>query len=56
MEGYEKMLVTCAGVYVVDIFAADLPKVSDPGELVYAPRGIEVYIGGHSVNVSINLS
>jgi len=49
------MLVTCAGVYVVDIFAADLPKFSDPGELVYTPRGIEVYTGGHSANVSINL-
>jgi len=49
------MLVTCAGVLVADIFAADLPKVSGPGELTFAPRGIEVYTGGHSANVSINL-
>jgi sugar/nucleoside kinase (ribokinase family) len=49
------MLVTCAGILVVDIIAANLPKVSDPGELTYVPRGIEMHIGGHPGNVSINL-
>lgn len=49
------MLVTCVGVLVCDIIAADLPKVSGPGEVVFAPRGIELYIGGHSANVSIDL-
>jgi sugar/nucleoside kinase (ribokinase family) len=49
------LLVTCAGILVVDIIAADLPKISDPGELLFAPRGIETHLGGHSGNVSINL-
>jgi sugar/nucleoside kinase (ribokinase family) len=49
------MLVTCAGILVADMFAVDLPKVSAPGELTFVPRGIEMYVGGHSANVSINL-
>ena len=49
------MLVTCAGILVVDIVAADLPRISDPGELTFAPKGIDMYVGGHSANVSINL-
>ena len=49
------MLVTCAGILVVDIIAAHLPKVPDPGELVYAPKGIEIHNGGHASNVSIDL-
>lgn len=49
------MLVTCAGILVADIFAADLPKVSDPGELTFVPKGIEMCAGGHSANVSIDL-
>jgi len=47
--------VTCAGIFVVDLIAADLPRVSRPGELTFAPRGIGTYIGGHSANVSIDL-
>jgi len=49
------MLVTCAGILVADIIAADLPKVSDPGELLFTGRNIEVHIGGHAANVSIDL-
>ncbi len=49
------MLVTCAGILVVDLIAANLPKISDPGELTYAPRAIEVHMGGHAGNVSIDL-
>ena len=49
------MLVICAGILVVDIIAANLPKVSDPGELIYTPSGIEVHMGGHSGNVSVDL-
>ena len=49
------MLVTCAGILVVDLIAAHLPKVSSPGELTYAPRGIEMHMGGHCGNVSIDL-
>lgn len=49
------MLVTCVGILVSDIIAADLPKVSDPGELIFVPSGIELCVGGHSANVSIDL-
>jgi sugar/nucleoside kinase (ribokinase family) len=49
------LLVTCAGILVVDIIAADLPKIANPGELVFAPAGIEIHLGGHSGNVSIDL-
>jgi sugar/nucleoside kinase (ribokinase family) len=47
--------VTCVGILVVDIIAANLPKVSEPGELTFSPKGIEVHMGGHSGNVSVNL-
>jgi sugar/nucleoside kinase (ribokinase family) len=50
-----KRFVTCAGILVTDIFAVDLPKVSDPGEITFAPKGIEIHVGGHSANVSIDL-
>jgi sugar/nucleoside kinase (ribokinase family) len=53
--GLLKMLVTCAGILVVDIIAADLPKISEPGELIFTPRSIEIHLGGHSGNVSIDL-
>lgn len=49
------MLVTCSGILVIDIIAANLPKISDPGELTYAPKGIEEHMGGHAGNVSIDL-
>jgi len=54
-EGFKKMLVTCAGIILADIIAADLPKVSDPGELLFTGRNIEIHIGGHAANVSIDL-
>ncbi|MEM2122497.1 MAG: carbohydrate kinase family protein [Candidatus Bathyarchaeia archaeon] len=45
--------VACAGILVVDVIAADLPKISNPGELTFTP--VEVHIGGHAANVSIDL-
>lgn len=50
-----KMLVTCAGILVCDIIAANLPKISKPGEVTFTPIGIKLCIGGHSANVSIDL-
>jgi len=50
-----EMLVTCVGILVTDLIAAHLPKVASPGELIYAPKGIEMHMGGHCGNVSINL-
>lgn len=40
---------------MADMIAADLPKLPDPGEHVYAPRGIKLWIGGHPANISIDL-
>ena len=51
----DEMLVTCTGILVVDLIAAHLPKVSSPGELTYVPKGIEMHMGGHCGNVSIDL-
>jgi sugar/nucleoside kinase (ribokinase family) len=47
--------VTCAGILVADLIAADLPRVSPPGDITFAPRGIGVHIGGHAANVSADL-
>lgn len=49
------MNVLTAGFLVADVIAADLPKISDPGELTFAPRGIRLAIGGHPANVSVDL-
>ena len=49
------MLVTCVGILVADIIAADLPKISSPGELIFTGRNIELHVGGHAANVSIDL-
>jgi sugar/nucleoside kinase (ribokinase family) len=47
--------VLAAGFLVADVIAADLPKVSDPGEVTFAPIGIRLAIGGHPANVSVDL-
>ncbi len=49
------MLVTCGGILVADIIAANLPKISQPGELVFSEGGIEMHMGGHAGNVSVDL-
>ncbi len=40
---------------VADIIAANLPRIAEPGELIFTPLGIQMTIGGHCANVSINL-
>jgi len=42
-------------ILVCDIIAADLQKISNPGEVTFTPSGIKLCIGGHSANVSIDL-
>ncbi|KYH42066.1 MAG: hypothetical protein AYL32_000630 [Candidatus Bathyarchaeota archaeon B26-2] len=49
------MLVTCAGILVADMIASDLPRISEPGEVVFTERPIELHIGGHAANVSVDL-
>ena len=43
------------GTFTVDIIAYDLPKIAFPGEIVYVERPIDMYIGGHASNVSIDM-
>lgn len=47
--------VTCAGILVADLIAADLPRVSPPGGITFTRRAIEAHIGGHAANVSADL-
>ncbi|MEM3897131.1 MAG: carbohydrate kinase family protein [Nitrososphaerota archaeon] len=44
-----------AGFLCVDFIAAQLPAIPGPGEIVYAPAGIKLRIGGHPANVSVDL-
>ncbi|MGQ9680420.1 MAG: carbohydrate kinase family protein [Candidatus Bathyarchaeia archaeon] len=48
--------ILCAGSYVCDFIAAGLNHIPGPGELVYAPYGIELRAGGHSANVAVDLA
>ncbi len=48
-------MILLAGFIMVDLVATDLPHIPSPGELVYAPRGISVYPGGHPDNVASTL-
>jgi len=48
-------LILCAGSFMCDFIAAHLPHVPGPGGLVYAPEGIDLRMGGHAANVSIDL-
>jgi sugar/nucleoside kinase (ribokinase family) len=49
------LLVTCVGILVSDIIASGLPKISQPGEVTFAPSGVRLCVGGHAANVSIDL-
>ncbi|MCD6443687.1 carbohydrate kinase family protein [Candidatus Bathyarchaeota archaeon] len=51
----DRLLVLNTGILVVDIIAAELPRIAEPGELLFVPEGIAVSLGGHSGNVSIDL-
>ena len=48
--------VLCSGSFMCDIITADLPRLGDPGDLIYAPKGIRLHPGGHASNVAINLA
>ncbi|WP_449462567.1 carbohydrate kinase family protein [Tardisphaera miroshnichenkoae] len=48
-------MILLAGFMMVDLVAADLPELPAPGDLVYAPRGISAYPGGHPDNVASTL-
>jgi len=48
--------VLCSGSFMCDIITAELPRLGDPGDLTYAPHGIQLHPGGHAANVAINLA
>ena len=47
-------ILTC-GFAVLDIIAAGLERLPEPGETLFAPLGVKFWIGGHPVNVSVDL-
>ena len=48
--------VLCSGSFMCDLIATDLPRIGDPGDLIYAPNGIQLHPGGHAANVAIALA
>lgn len=44
-----------AGTIMIDILAVELEKIADPGEVVYLNREAEARIGGHPIDVGIDL-
>lgn len=47
--------VLAAGTIMVDILAVELARIADPGEVIYLDREVEVRIGGHPIDVGIDL-
>jgi fructokinase len=47
-------ILTC-GTIMVDILAVDLEKIAGSGEVIYLEREIETRIGGHPIDVGIDL-
>jgi len=43
------------GTFTVDVIAVDLPRIAKPGEVVYVTRPIDLHVGGHAANVSVDL-
>ena len=48
-----KFLAT--GTIMIDILAVELEKIADPGEISYLNRDVEARIGGHPIDVGIDL-
>lgn len=49
------MRILASGFAVLDIIAAGIDRLPNPGETVFAPLGIKFWIGGHPVNLSVDL-
>lgn len=48
--------VMAVGTVMVDVLAVGLPHVAEPGHVVYTRRPIESHIGGHPIDVAIDLA
>lgn len=49
------MRVMTIGTLGVDVLAVELPEIATPGTVVYSPREIETRVGGHPIDVAIDL-
>jgi sugar/nucleoside kinase (ribokinase family) len=49
------MKVLASGFIVADMILAELPKIADPGHIVFAKKSVKLTVGGHPCNVSIDL-
>ena len=49
------MKVLAAGTIMIDILAVALERISEPGEVTYLDREVEARIGGHPIDVGIDL-
>lgn len=49
------MKILACGFAILDILVAGLERLPEPGGVVLAPLGIKFWIGGHPVNVSMDL-
>ncbi len=47
--------VLATGTIMVDILAVELERIADPGEVVYLDREVDARIGGHPIDVGIDL-
>ena len=48
--------ILAIGTIMIDILAVEMDKIAEPGEVVYLNRDIEARIGGHPVDVGIDLA
>lgn len=49
------MRVLTIGTVMIDILAVNLPAIAEPGKVIYPPQGVETLIGGHPIDVAIDL-
>src|ERR1700727_360378 len=47
--------ILACGFVNLDMIAAGLPGLPEPGGVVHAPNGIRFWLGGHTANVSVDL-
>ena len=47
--------VLSCGFLVADIVVAGLDRIAAPGEVVFAPQGIRLAVGGHPANIAVDL-
>lgn len=52
----EMTRVMAVGTVMVDVMAIDLPSIAEPGQVVYPTREIGAFIGGHPIDVVIDLA